>query len=82
MKSEKNSTPLKTALIYAFFGILWILLSDTAVELISPADITGYGFMQTVKGLLFVCVSASLIYFILRQDMKALQKGEEHYRGI
>ncbi len=77
---EKNSTPLRTALIYAFFGVLWILLSDTAVGLIASSPSNGYGLAQTIKGWFFVCASAALIYFILRQDMRSLQESEERYR--
>ncbi|MBI5953747.1 MAG: PAS domain S-box protein [Chloroflexi bacterium] len=80
MKTEKNTTPLRTALIYALFGILWILLSDTAVELLNPPGSTIYGLMQTIKGWIFVLVSACLIYFIVRNDMRSLRESEERYR--
>ncbi len=74
MKIGKNTTPLRTALIYAFFGALWILLSDATLRLIAP----DYDFFQTIKGWLFVLASASLIYLFLRNDMKSLRERQKY----
>lgn len=80
MKMEKNTPPLRTALIYAFFGGMWILLSDKAAEIIFYPGSQGHLLVQTIKGWFYVLVSAALIYFIVRRDMRSLQESEERYR--
>ena len=80
MKTKKNTTPLRTALTYAIFGALWILLSDRAVNfLFSPSSQI---LIQSIKGSLFVLISAGLIYFILKTDMKSLLESEKRYRAV
>lgn len=55
-----------TTLAYLGFGIAWILLSDRAVEAMvhDPAAIAR---VQSMKGLLFVALSALLILHVSRQ---------------
>jgi PAS domain S-box-containing protein len=72
MVKGKNITPLRTAIIYTVFGVLWILYTDKAVGYLIPATAPEYTLVQTIKGWLFVLASASLIYLILRRDMAVL----------
>ncbi len=80
MKANKNSTPIRTVLIYAFFGVLWILVTDLTVDLNNPSVPTLYHIAQSVKGVFFVLASAILIYVILLREVRALQESEERYR--
>ncbi len=80
MKSSNNTTPLRTASIYAVFGFLWILFSDILVEINGPSATFDHITTQTLKGWLFVFASASLIYFLLRRDMKTLQEQQKQIR--
>ncbi len=80
MKSSNNTTPLRTASIYAFFGFLWILVSDILVEMESQSTILDHITTQTLKGWLFVLASASLIYFILRREMRTLREQQKQIR--
>jgi len=59
-----DSQPLKLAAVYAVFGVLWILTTDRlVVALVSdPARVTA---LQTVKGWLFVALSALLVYTLV-----------------
>lgn len=82
MKLKKNMTLLRTMLIYIFFSAVWILLSDKALDMLIPHSDPGHILAQTIKGWLFVLASASLIYFILRSDLKLLQESEEKYRDL
>ena len=56
MKTAKNTTPLRTALIYAFFGVIWILISDITVDFSNSTVPVSYHIMQSIKGSLFVFV--------------------------
>ncbi len=78
MKTGKNSSPIRTALLYAFFSALWILLSDEILNFLLPHTSPLHIVLATVKGWLFVCVTASLLYLILRSDMKSLQERQKH----
>ena len=62
--SAADSQPLKLAAVYAAFGVLWILTTDRlVVALVSdPARVTA---LQTVKGWLFVGLSALLVYTLV-----------------
>jgi PAS domain S-box-containing protein len=82
MKMEKNKTPLRTTLTYLIFGGLWILLSDRILIFFVPHTSDFYPFMQTMKGWLYICLSAALLYVVLRQDMKSLEESEERYRML
>jgi hypothetical protein len=76
MKGRKSALPLRTALLFAFFSALWILFSDNVLGLFASQLSGLYVWLQTIKGWLYVIVSASLIYLVLRGDMRALQDTE------
>ena len=82
MKTKKNKTPLRTALVYAVFGALWIVVSDKTLEFFVPPASPAYLVMQTIKGWIFVLTSAVLIYFIAKTDMKSLLESEKRYRAV
>lgn len=80
MEKRKNTQPVRTALTYVVFGVLWILLSDNLLELLFPADYQKHAFLQTIKGWLFVCASAALIYLFLQRDIHHLTESEQRYK--
>lgn len=65
--------PSRIVGLYAIFGALWILLSDRALQLLTEnAEILIK--LQTVKGWLFIAITALLLYFLVKQQMAELQK--------
>jgi PAS domain S-box-containing protein len=72
--------PLGIALLYAAVGAAWILLSDRALTLLFPADELARG--QTLKGLLYVAVTAALLYLVTRRSMAAVRRSERLYRQM
>lgn len=74
---KKNTTPLRTALIYAIFSAIWILLSDKALNLLVPHTSPNHILAQTIKGWLFILISAALLYLILHRDKQILLKQQE-----
>lgn len=77
MKALRKALPLRTAVIYAVFGILWILLSDKVLNIFVPTPAV-YSVWQSIKGGFFVLVSAGLIYLIISSYFNSLQESE-HY---
>jgi two-component system sensor histidine kinase UhpB len=62
----KNPLPssVKLALAFLVFGIGWILFSDFLTLAITHRDIASYNRLQNYKGILFVVLSALLVYWI------------------
>jgi|GEM_PF-1718700 len=72
----KNFTALKIVSVYLIFGIIWILLSDFLLkEFTRTSDL--YYFLQSSKGILYVILSAALIYFLGRKFMADELKSKE-----
>jgi signal transduction histidine kinase len=58
---------IRTTGLYLLFGFLWILFSDKAV-LIFTRDPVAMNTLSTFKGWFYVCVTAVLLYLLLRRD--------------
>lgn len=74
----KNAA-LRVALIYFVFSLLWILLSDRLLEVISTSAET-LSTLQTIKGGLFVAVTSAGLYGLLRISYRRLAESEERHR--
>lgn len=70
---------LRIALSYLLFGGLWILLSDRLlVSLVQDAELLSR--LQTVKGWLFVIVTALLLHLFIWSAVRARRKLREQKR--
>jgi two-component system cell cycle sensor histidine kinase/response regulator CckA len=79
---------LKVAGIYAVVGSLWIVLSDLVVAWQAGAA-PATDRLQTVKGLVFVWVTAGLLVLLVRRCLRSLQEteslrwaGEPQFRSL
>jgi len=69
-------TAARTAAWYAVFACLWIFFSDTVLAwFIQDPDVLT--FAQTLKGWLFVLVTAALLWLYLKHCLLTLQAHEE-----
>jgi PAS domain S-box-containing protein len=59
----------RVCLTYALFGLLWILATDLLTAWWS-ADAREVIFVETVKGALFVGISAGLLYWYVRRQLR------------
>ncbi len=71
--NKKINFDIRITLIYLFFGIGWILLTDLLLQLFIEEDHYQNAF-QSVKGVLFVVVSAVVIFFIARYYKRQQQE--------
>jgi signal transduction histidine kinase len=71
--NKKINFDIRITLIYLFFGIGWILLTDILLQLFIE-DVHYQTAFQSVKGVLFVAVSAVVIYFIARYYKRQQQE--------
>ena len=63
--------PLRIAAVYFAFGVLWILFSDAAVELVvAEADQTRV--FQSVKGVFFILATALMLLALIRRHSRRM----------
>jgi PAS domain S-box-containing protein len=67
------------ALVYAIFGVLWVVASDTVLAMLvsDPGRMT---VIQTWKGWLFVAISSALVFAVGNRLLRALEETEKRYR--
>lgn len=86
----KNKIAIKIAGIYFIIGFLWIIFSDHFIQM-SAGSVDAVTSLQTYKGWFFICITAMLLFFLVRKEikkkseieeslMKAKQKAEESDR--
>ncbi len=90
-----RASPLIVAIAYAFVAVIWIVLSDRLLQhFVASADLMTR--WSIVKGILFVSLSAALIYFLMarlssvnrsltgtmQSQTEALRKSEGKYRRV
>lgn len=67
------STPAQIAFTYLVVAVVWILVSDSAVESIAGQDAGFKAFLQSTKGTGFVVVTAIGLYLAMRRRQRADQ---------
>ena len=63
---------LRIVLYYILLAVLWILFSDQVIEHLA-SNKSVLSFLQTIKGISFVFLSAALLYFYLNKIFKKLK---------
>lgn len=63
----------RVCVTYALFGLLWILVTDL-VTAASASDAQRIILVETAKGLLFVGISAALLYWYVRRQLRQQDK--------
>lgn len=69
---RRHSGALIIVVVYFAFAGLWILLSDYLISLV-VGDPGTFGLLSSIKGLLFVAVTAGLLYGLLRRRMTVVE---------
>lgn len=70
------SPALRLALIYAFFGALWILVSDRLSFYLVP-DLQLAERLQTYKGWFFIAVTSVLLWLLATRFLSQVRAAEE-----
>lgn len=75
-RKKDRYLPLQITIIYAFFGIIWINLSDVALyRLVASKEYIRQ--ISITKGWIYVFITALLIYGLIRYLVKRLKKEED-----
>jgi PAS domain S-box/diguanylate cyclase (GGDEF) domain len=73
---SKRVTPLSLTLIYTLIGVGWILFSDRVLEFM-VTDYQSIFRLEMVKGLLFIFITAVVLFFLFRSAYTSLLKFEK-----
>ena len=77
-----KSGALKIAAIYTVTGLLWIALSDKALNWAAAAmDIPFVLFISSIKGFAYVIVTGIILYRLILSYNSRLQESEKQYRS-
>ncbi len=85
---QRKRLSIKIAAIYAAVGALWIFFSDRMAAVFSDTP-QGLTQIATIKGWLYVLLTAVLLYYLVSRGVKRLEesqeaflKSEEQYRVL
>ncbi len=71
------SFPVRTVILYSFVAVLWILFSDSLLYAFFAADdIERLPVFSILKGLLFVTVTSTFLYLLLRREFNLRLRRE------
>jgi PAS domain S-box-containing protein len=77
--SRRFGLPVRIAVAYAVFSVVWILGTDSVLAALVP-DPAQQQTLQLYKGWFFVLATAGLIYGLSRREYGALQRSERALR--
>lgn len=75
MRNKDFSPALRIAIVYAVFGILWIISTDFIVQLLS-GSVQQVSAFQSYKGTLFVLFSAITLFLVAFREMRLRGRAE------
>lgn len=75
-------TPARTVLIYFVFGLTWVLGTDSLLRWLSSHTPSMLWRGQYTKGVLFILISTSLLYWLLAKYKRSLESSETAYIRI
>jgi two-component system sensor histidine kinase UhpB len=73
---------VKLAITFLVFGTAWILFSDSLTLTITKHDLTAYNRAQNFKGVLFVLLSALLIWWVSRRLYGNIEKANREQEDV
>ncbi|MDX2250087.1 MAG: PAS domain S-box protein [Bacteroidia bacterium] len=68
---------IKIAFIYLAFGVFWILLGDWLAFSLLGEDIARLESVQKLKGILYVLISALLVFFLTHRAIRTITKQKQ-----
>lgn len=73
--SSSAREAFKAALLYGTLGVLWIILSDSLLNLWFQDPLAARHY-QTYKGWFYVCVTAVLAYAVLKRALSRVERAQ------
>jgi len=79
-KTVHTFSPARIMLLYVFFGSVWILFSDSLLGLFVK-NLQQYEYLGILKGLLFILVTAVLLYYLTSRRATQLSLSRETFHS-
>lgn len=73
---------IRITLLYALFGIAWILFSDSIVDMLFSANPELYSAVQSAKGILYVLITSFLLFCLIYNEDRVLKEHEAEFRML
>jgi len=64
--------PILIVSVYLVFGIIWVLFSD-AILAIFIKDMPTLVFLQSIKGIIFICLTSLIIYYFINRGFNSIK---------
>lgn len=82
LKLNKFRISYTVSIIYLFFGLLWIYITDSLMLQIAGDDTELLTNLQNYKGWAFVLISALLLFGITELLVSSLSKSNNRYKTL
>jgi len=80
LNCKANNYAAKISIIYAVVSVIWILVSDMlTTKLFANKHL--FAIFSIIKGWLFVLITASLLYFLIRKKIYSLYLSENNLQN-
>ncbi len=73
---KEHLSPVRITAIYVTFGVMWILFSDAALNVLVQDPGLAAKF-QTLKGWLFIAVTGAIVYGLVDRMLAGIRRGIE-----
>ena len=74
--------PIRIVMFYLIFSLCWILIGESVVDSMTAVTGADRAVMEVSKGVLFVGVTAALLYMALKKQQRELLTSEKQYRDL
>ncbi|MEJ5964261.1 PAS domain S-box protein [Pedobacter immunditicola] len=74
--------PIRIVMLYLIFSLCWILLGVSVVDSLMAVTGAEREVLEVLKGVLFVGVTAALLYMALKKQQQELLTSEKQYRDL
>lgn len=75
-KGMVKHTPWRVTVCYLVVGVLWIFFSDKLLDML-VASRELYDFIQTIKGSVYIVITAIGLHYLMKLDQKNILKSNK-----
>jgi PAS domain S-box-containing protein len=74
--------PLKLTIVVALTGVLWILLSDYLLKVISDNTTVNFVMFSSIKGIVYVALISFVVYKISSHYFRQMSRSQRSYQNM
>lgn len=74
--------PIRIVMLYLIFSLVWVLIGESVVDSLTTFTGANRELVVVLRGVLFVGVTAGLLYMALNKQQKELLTSEKQYRDL